>query len=95
MKWNNRKYRHEITECMAQQRRWRQAADSKVPSTNKDLPTQHFKQTRLDVIHQVLGWVAPVFGLLVHVLSGTFRAWFLIPNSFSVHFLFTCDVLIK
>jgi len=28
----------------------------------------------------VLGWVAPAFGLLVHVLNGTFRAWFLIPN---------------
>ncbi|KHN16931.1 NADH dehydrogenase C1, chloroplastic/mitochondrial [Glycine soja] len=69
---------------MVRQRRWRQAEDSMVPSTNKDLPTQRFKQIWLDVIHQVLGWVAPVFGLLVHVLSGTFRAWFLIPNSFSI-----------
>ncbi|RZB94512.1 Alternative NAD(P)H-ubiquinone oxidoreductase C1, chloroplastic/mitochondrial isoform D [Glycine soja] len=50
---------------MVRQRRWRQAEDSMVPSTNKDLPTQRFKQIWLDVIHQVLGWVAPVFGLLI------------------------------
>jgi len=74
MKWYDRKYRHEITKCMARQRRWRQAAHSMVPSTNKDLPTQCFWQIRLDVIHQVLG-------LLVHVLSDPFRAWFLILNN--------------